>query len=79
MVSYEITLIAQYFTCICFSHADDTIIYLLGCLKRDKERSAAFQAIGLIAVAVQTDINHHLPRIMEVIRASLPSKDIPQK
>ncbi len=58
---------------------DDTLSYLLGCLKRERERPAAFQAIGLIAVSVQADINRHLPRIMDVIRAALPSKDMPQK
>ena len=65
--------------CAVSSYLPDTMLYLLSCLKRDRERSAAFQAIGLLAVSVQQDINPHLPRIMEVIRASLPSKDMPQK
>ncbi len=61
------------------SFLDETLTYLLGSLKNDRVRSAAFQAIGLISVSVQADIGRHLPRIMEVIRAALPSKDLPQK
>ena len=64
---------------IYFSYLDDTLSHLLNCLKRERERPAAFQAIGLIAVSVQADINRDLPRIMDVIRASLPSKELPQK
>jgi FKBP12-rapamycin complex-associated protein len=55
------------------------MLYMLTSLKRDRERSAAFQAIGLLAVSVQQDIKPHLPRIMEVIRSSLPNRDLPQK
>ena len=61
------------------SYLDDSMTHLLGSLKRDKERSAAFTAIGLIAVAVQSDISKHVPRLMDVVRASLPSKDMSQK
>jgi len=61
------------------NYLDETLLYLLGSLRKDRERSAAFQAIGLLAVSVQQDINRHLPKIMEVIRAALPSKDMPQK
>ena len=63
----------------CSRYLDDTMLYLLGALKRDRERAAAFQAVGLIAVAVQSDISRHMPKIMDFIRSSLPSKDIPQK
>lgn len=62
-----------------FSYLPDTMLYLLSCLKRERERSAAFQAIGLLAVSVQQDIAPHLPRLMEVIRASLPSRELPTK
>ena len=65
--------------CINFSYLDDTLTHLLNCLKRERERPSAFQAIGLIAVSAQADINRDLPRIMDVIRASLPSKELPQK
>ncbi|CAH1772250.1 unnamed protein product [Owenia fusiformis] len=61
------------------SYLGETMAYLLGCLKRERERSVAFQAIGLIAVSVHTDINRHLPKIMEVIKVSLPAKDMPTK
>jgi hypothetical protein len=49
--------------------------YLLLSLRgREKDRSTAFTTIGLIAVAVEDDIKPYLPRIMEVIRVSLPAK-----
>ena len=49
--------------------------YLLSSLRgREKDRSTAFITIGLIAVAVEDDIKPYLPRIMEVIRVSLPAK-----
>ena len=77
-----LTIRLNIFHCFCMftcSYLDDTMIYLLGCLRRDRERSAAFQAIGLIAVAVQTDINRHLKTVMEVVRTSLPVKDASQR
>ena len=63
------------------SFLDDTMTHLLGSLRRERERSLAFQAIGLLAVSVELekDLNRHLPRIMEVIKAALPAKDLPQK
>lgn len=52
-----------------------TMMFLLGSLRsREKDRSVAFTTIGLIAVAVQDDIKIFLPKIMEVIRVSLPAK-----
>jgi len=49
--------------------------YLLSSLRgREKDRSTAFTTIGLIAVAVEDDIKPYLPRIIEVIRVSLPAK-----
>lgn len=57
----------------------DTIVYLLNALRRDKERPAAFQAVGLLAVAVKDNIFSYCTRIMEVVRSALPAKDLPQK
>ncbi|XP_041377661.1 serine/threonine-protein kinase mTOR-like isoform X2 [Gigantopelta aegis] len=57
----------------------DTMTFLLGTLKRDRDRTQAFLAIGLLAVSVQGEIFRLLPRIMEVIRSSLPAKDISAK
>ena len=68
------------FLSVFYSYLDDTMTYLLGCVnKRDRERSASFQAIGLLAVSVQSDINKHRFRILEVIKVSLPAKDTPQR
>ena len=51
--------------------------HLLTCLRgRDKERPTAFVTLGLIAVAIGPGIKKqkYLPKIMEVIKASLPTK-----
>lgn len=49
--------------------------YLLGCLRgRERERPAAFISLGLLAVAVGPAIKKYLPKIMDVIKASLPTK-----
>lgn len=58
------------------SYLSETMAYLLGSLRRERERYNVFNAIGLLAVAVKLDIKPYIPKIMEVIRASLPSKDI---
>ncbi|XP_064091213.1 serine/threonine-protein kinase mTOR-like [Macrobrachium nipponense] len=64
------------------SHLPDTMTYLLTCLRgRDKERPTAFVTLGLICVAVGPGIKKqkYLPKIMEVVKASLPTKDTPSK
>nr|QGN03465.1 target of rapamycin [Ixodes ricinus] len=60
-------------------HLPETMDYLLGCLRRERERSQAFLSIGLLAVAVGEPMIPYLPRVMEVIRASLPSNSTPSK
>ncbi|XP_043266889.1 serine/threonine-protein kinase mTOR isoform X2 [Venturia canescens] len=61
-------------------HFRETLTYLLVTLKgREKDRYAAFMTIGLIAVAVEDSIKPYLPKIMEVIKSSLPSKETPNK
>lgn len=58
------------------NHLKSTINYLLTTLKgKEKDRNMAFVTLGFIAVAVDTDINVHLPSILEVIKAALPAKD----
>uniref|UniRef100_A0A0P4VNQ8 Serine/threonine-protein kinase TOR n=2 Tax=Scylla TaxID=6760 RepID=A0A0P4VNQ8_SCYOL len=57
-----------------------TMGYLLTCLRgRERERPAAFISLGLLAVAVGPAIKKYLPKIMDVIKASLPTKDTPSK
>ncbi|XP_054720357.1 serine/threonine-protein kinase mTOR-like [Uloborus diversus] len=58
------------------SYLQETMAYLLVCLRRDRERYNAFNAVGLLAVAVKMEIKNYIPKIMEVIRSSLPSKDM---
>lgn len=55
------------------NYLNDTITYLLKCLHNNRERSQAFLSMGLLATAVKNDIKPHLPKILEVIRFSLPS------
>lgn len=58
-----------------FSHLNASMVYLLSTLRgKDKDRASAFITIGLIAVAVEEHITPHLPKIMEFIRASLPTR-----
>ncbi|KAL7287805.1 hypothetical protein TKK_0018180 [Trichogramma kaykai] len=58
----------------------ECLTYLLMNLRgREKDRTVAFATIGLIAVAVGEDIKPYLPKIMEVIKMSLPSKETPSK
>jgi serine/threonine-protein kinase mTOR len=60
---------------LCFSHLAGTMQHLLICLRsRDKDRVLAFTTIGLIAVAVESEINPYLPKIMEVVKGALPAK-----
>lgn len=58
-----------------FSHLSPTMVYLLTTLRgRDRDRATAFTTIGLIAVAVEQHIKPYLPKIMEIIKSSLPTK-----
>ncbi|CAG9773619.1 unnamed protein product [Ceutorhynchus assimilis] len=54
--------------------------YLFNILKgREKDRNSAFITIGLIAVAVEEEIDPYVEKIMEVIKAALPKSDTPSK
>ncbi|XP_076451616.1 serine/threonine-protein kinase mTOR-like isoform X2 [Babylonia areolata] len=57
------------------AYLTETINFLLASLKRDRDRTQAFQAIGYLAISIQGEIFRHLPRVMEIIRTSLPPKD----
>ncbi|XP_053376740.1 serine/threonine-protein kinase mTOR-like [Mercenaria mercenaria] len=63
----------------CRLYLDETIHFLLGALKSQREKTTAFQAIGLLAISVHQKIVKHIPRIMEIVRLSLPSKDTQTK
>ncbi|KAG1660885.1 Serine/threonine-protein kinase mTOR [Nymphon striatum] len=43
--------------------------------KRERDRSNSFRAIGLLAIAVKEKIKPHIPVIMEIIKALLPSRE----
>uniref|UniRef100_A0A8C7XXK9 Mechanistic target of rapamycin kinase n=1 Tax=Oryzias sinensis TaxID=183150 RepID=A0A8C7XXK9_9TELE len=60
-------------------YLSDSMGHLLGCLKKEKERTAAFQALGLLVVAVRTEIQPYLSKILEIIKAALPPKDFAHK
>uniref|UniRef100_A0A5F8HCW1 Serine/threonine-protein kinase mTOR n=1 Tax=Monodelphis domestica TaxID=13616 RepID=A0A5F8HCW1_MONDO len=57
----------------------DTMNHVLSCVKKEKERTAAFQALGLLSVAVRSEFKVYLPRVLEIIRAALPPKDFAPK
>lgn len=61
-------------------HLKVIVDYLLYTLKnREKDRSIAFVTLGFIAVAVDKSIQQYIDKIMDVIKASLPQKDVPSK
>uniref|UniRef100_A0A6I8SE13 Serine/threonine-protein kinase TOR n=1 Tax=Xenopus tropicalis TaxID=8364 RepID=A0A6I8SE13_XENTR len=57
----------------------DTMSHLLSCVRKEKERTVAFQALGLISVAVRSEIRLYLPKILEHVKAALPPKDFAHK
>ncbi|GFS18339.1 serine/threonine-protein kinase mTOR [Elysia marginata] len=56
-------------------YLQETINFLLSILKRERDRSQAFLALGFLAIAVQGEILTYMSRIMDIIRTSLPSRD----
>ncbi|XP_068617992.1 serine/threonine-protein kinase mTor-like [Battus philenor] len=61
-------------------HLKSTINHLITFLRgRDKEKAMAFTTLGLVCVAVEGDIQIYLNRIIEIIRLTLPVKDVPKK
>lgn len=55
-------------------HLSNCMVYLLGQLKKDKERSAAFLAIGEVSIAVKANVNQYLDAILQNIKDSLMPK-----
>ncbi|XP_045537112.1 serine/threonine-protein kinase Tor [Papilio machaon] len=61
-------------------HLKSTINHLITFLRgREKEKAMAFTTLGLVCVAVECDIQIYLGRIIEIIRLTLPVKDVPKK
>ncbi|KAL3862460.1 hypothetical protein ACJMK2_008424 [Sinanodonta woodiana] len=63
----------------CRLHLEDSVTFLLTTIKSQREKTAAFQAIGLLATAVGDEVIRYMARIMEVVRMSLPHKDLTAK
>ncbi|XP_040286249.1 serine/threonine-protein kinase mTOR isoform X4 [Bufo bufo] len=57
----------------------ETMSHLLSCVRKEKERTVAFQALGLISVAVRSEIRAYLPKILEHVKVALPPKDFAHK
>ena len=49
------------------------------CHLQEKERSSAFKAIGLIAIAVRQDIEKHRGPVFEQVKVLFPMKDLGHK
>lgn len=73
----------QHLSCSLLWAADqylpDTMNHVLSCVKKEKERTAAFQALGLLSVAVRSEFQAYLPKVLEIIKAALPPKDFAHK
>lgn len=61
-------------------HLKSTINHLITFLRsRDKDKVIAFTTLGLIAVAVKSDIKQYLNRIIDIIKITIPTKETPSK
>ncbi|KOB76049.1 Target of rapamycin isoform 1, partial [Operophtera brumata] len=62
-------------------HLKSTINHLITFLRgREKEKAMAFTTLGLLCVAVESDVQTYLPRIIEEInKLTFPTKDTPKK
>lgn len=61
-------------------HLKCTINHLITFLRgREKEKAMAFTTLGLICVAVESDIQQYLSRIIEIIKLTFPMRDTPKK
>ncbi|RZC37432.1 serine/threonine-protein kinase mTOR [Asbolus verrucosus] len=59
------------------NHLNAIMDHIFNILKsREKERAKAFVTIGMIAIAVESDIDVYIKRIMDIIRMYLPRTDI---
>lgn len=58
-------------------HLSPVMNHIFNIIKnREKERTKAFIAIGLIAIAIETDVEPFIERIMDIIKMHLPRTDI---
>lgn len=61
-------------------HLKITINHLMTTLKgKEKDKNFAFATIGYIAVAVEHDIEPYIPRIVDLVKQTLPSREFPTK
>ncbi|XP_050677035.1 serine/threonine-protein kinase Tor-like [Leptidea sinapis] len=61
-------------------HLKSTINHLITFLcGKEKEKAMAFTTLGLICVAIKTNIDQYLNRIIEIIKSTLPIKDASKK
>lgn len=61
-------------------HLSSVMQYLLSLLRgREKDRNMAFTTLGLIAAAIEDDIKNYIPRIMDVVKLALPTRDTPSR
>ncbi|CAG9564543.1 unnamed protein product [Danaus chrysippus] len=61
-------------------HLKSTINHLITFLRgREREKAMAFTTLGLICIAVEDEIQQYLSRIIEIIKLTLPLKDVPKK
>lgn len=61
-------------------YLSSTMHYLLSALRsREKDKNMAFTTLGLMAAAIEHDIKAYIPRIMDVIKQTLPVRDTQTK
>ncbi|XP_078489638.1 serine/threonine-protein kinase mTOR-like [Ciona intestinalis] len=57
------------------SSLSESMTFLFSCLKKERDRSAAFLATGLMSVAVKDAIEPYLTKLFEFIKQYLPTKE----
>ncbi|NP_001171773.1 target of rapamycin isoform 1 [Bombyx mori] len=61
-------------------HLKSTINHLITFLRgREKEKAMAFTTLGLVCVAMESDVQQYLSRIIDIIKLTLPIKETQKK
>ena len=60
------------------SHLSDGVSYLQGCLKKEREKAAAFKSMGLMVYVLKDRMD--LEPVLQTVKTSLPTgKEVPSK
>lgn len=69
----------KYFLTVAQNMCTEKIVNGRFYILKERERSSAFKAIGLIAIAVRQDVEKHRGPVFEQVKVLLPMKDLGHK